>query len=1135
MKISDFDITAKADQERSVEDLIAGFNRSETDYERDTTIHQLFCQQAEQTPDATALIVGDETLSYRQLDQRSNQLARLLIGAGLVQEQRVCLLLDRSIDVVVSMLGTLKAGGAYVAVNIDQPYPRVQQLIANAEAAVIIASKQNIRTLNKLHWDTDASHVLCIDSDDFVAEVEEEDGLMAQEIWDYVAEETFDDISGGGWKSSYTGEWLSREVMDEYGENIRKKLSPHLTPTSRVLEIGCASGISMFRLAPVVGHYHGTDISPKILEWCQTKVDANGLTNISLSSAAAHEIDELDDDGFDVIVINSVLECFPGHNYFRRVLNACISKLRDKGLIFLGNVWDQDRKSDFIESLRNFKAQNSIAATRAKLEREDELYISKGFLQDLQHDLPVISQIDYSELDAQTESELSRFSFDALLHIDKAGDSAIERDSRTKTFLDRRALFECEDTPLTFNGSAESAQSLAYLAFTSGTSGSPKGALIEHRSVIRLVRGTTYIDLNEQTRILQTGSLAFDASTFEIWGALLNGGVVCLPQGSDFLSASELSRLIRSNGITTLFLTTGLLNHLVDADIGAFEGLKTLLSGGEKVSPQHFNSLRSTYPELELKHVYGPTENTTFSSCFNVDRSYTRDIPIGRPISNSTAYIYDEHGRLLGPGRSGELYLGGDGLARGYLNAEALTQEKFVPDPLRPDQRLYRTGDLARWTTSGELEFLGRIDAQVKVRGYRIEPSEIEYQLCLHANVREAVVTPRIVAGVAATLIAYVGAVDVKSVDLLDHLRATLPEYMIPAEIVVLDTLPLGPTGKVDTAALPVPQDMVTTDQQRLGPENETERALLSIWNDILQRTDFGVTDDFFDLGGHSLKIVKLTAEIQKKLGVEVPMMAVFAKPTIRALSLFIADTRALNEQGLRVSQLEEPMIKLSSTDVKGRVVLAFPPGSGYCLSYCGLAERLAGTSVYGFNFVDTDDLPNYYADRIVAAGFTCAPVLLGYSGGGKIAYQVARALEQRNMKVGGLIFLDSARYLQPIAVSEDNWQEAARDFFDSIHSEVLRGKALNLMKLYRKYIHQCVESDVISANIHLIREANGPDEFRNDNGEIIAGSTIWQDLTRGKFSLEDGYGTHVEMLEGPHLDHNVGLIQNALDSLPLD
>ncbi len=1129
MKLSDFGFTGAANSEDAVADIIAGFNRTETEYDRDATVHELFCRQAERTPHATALIVGQEIVTYRQLDRRANRLARLLARVGLVREQRVCLLLERSVDVVVSMLGTLKAGGAYVGINIDQPYPRIQRLVNDAAASVIIASRKSIRTLNKLHWDSPASHVLCIDSDDFVAEIEEEDGLMAQEIWDYVAQETFDDISGGGWKSSYTGDWLSREVMDEYGENIRKKLAPHLTPSARVLEIGCASGISMFRLAPLVGHYHGTDLSQGILDWCQTRVEANGLKNVTLSRAAAHQIDELADDGFDVIVINSVLECFPGHNYLRRVLRACVDKLRPRGFIFLGNVWDQDRKADFVDSLRKFKMEHGAAATRAKLEREDELYIGKGFLQDLQHDLPAISQIDYSELDAQTESELSRFSFDALLHIDKAAGNGSTRGPRNKTHLDRRDLIACEDTPLPASGDAAD---LATIFFTSGTSGMPKGVLIEHRAVVCLVRGTNYVELDEQTRILQTGSLAFDASTFEIWGPLLNGGAVCLPQGLDFLSVKELSRLIRANGITTIFLTTGLFNQLVEADIGAFAGLRTLFSGGEKVSPRHFNSLRAAYPELALKHVYGPTENTTFSTCQTVDRDYGRDIPIGRPISNTTAYVFDDQRRLLGPGATGELYVGGDGLARGYLNAEALTREKFVPHPLRPGERLYRTGDLARWTPSGELEFLGRIDSQVKVRGHRIEPGEVERQLCRHPQVREAIVTPQLVSGVAVALIAHVGADDVTGTDLLDYLRGSLPAYMIPAEIVVLDKLPLGATGKVDTTALPLPKDTAQTDQHWVGPDSETEHALLAIWNNILQRKSIGVTDDFFALGGHSLKVVKLNAEIQKTLGVEVPMMAVFAKPTIRALSLFIADARALNERGLRVTQLDETMVPLGAPAVQGRPVLAFPPGSGYCLSYAGLAKRLTGVSVYGFNFVETNNLPNHYADRIIAAGLDSAPVLLGYSGGGKIAYQVARALEQRNVKVGGLVLLDAARYLQPIPAAADDWQVAAREFFDSIQSEVLRSKAMKLMGSYRKYIHQCVETEPIDATIHVIREADGSDEFRNDKGEVVAGSRMWEEMTRGHFTLEDGHGAHVEMLEEPYLDKNASLIQAVLDRL---
>ncbi len=286
--------------------------------------------------------------------------------------------------------------------------------------------------------------------------------------------------------------------------------------------------------------------------------------------------------------------------------------------------------------------------------------------------------------------------------------------------------------------------------------------MVEHRAVLRLVRNTNYMQFSASERILQTGSLAFDASTFEIWGALLNGGCLHLPSGEDLLDASTLGKLIQRHGITTMWLTVSLFNVLVDADITIFRGLKRLLIGGEKCSVRHCNRLRQSYPQLILQNGYGPTENTTFTTCYTVvETTLERDLPIGRPISNTTVYILDDHFRPVPIGIPGELCTGGDGLARGYLNDPALTCQRFIPHPFIEEERIYRTGDLCRWLPDGNVEFLGRRDHQVKIRGYRVELQEIESCLGQHEEVLEATVLAKDLNGGGLELIAN-GKVDRK-------------------------------------------------------------------------------------------------------------------------------------------------------------------------------------------------------------------------------------------------------------------------------------------------------------------------------------------------------------------------------------
>ncbi|WP_326225819.1 amino acid adenylation domain-containing protein, partial [Bacillus subtilis] len=284
---------------------------------------------------------------------------------------------------------------------------------------------------------------------------------------------------------------------------------------------------------------------------------------------------------------------------------------------------------------------------------------------------------------------------------------------------------------------------LAYVIYTSGTTGKPKGVMIEHRNVVRLVKQTDYVELNEATRILQTGNIVFDASTFEIWGSLLNGGQLYLAPNERILNVITLKQLIERYSINTMWLTSPLFNQLSQQDSHLFEHLTTLIIGGDVLSVSHVNEVKRNYPMLKVVNGYGPTENTTFSTTFTISDEQINSVPIGRPISNSKAYIMDHSMQLQPVGVWGELVVAGDGVARGYLNRSGLTAEKFVDNPFAPGERMYRTGDLARWLPDGNIEYLGRIDHQVKIRGYRIEIGEVETSLSSIGEVQEAIVIAR--------------------------------------------------------------------------------------------------------------------------------------------------------------------------------------------------------------------------------------------------------------------------------------------------------------------------------------------------------------------------------------------------------
>ncbi len=442
---------------------------------------------------------------------------------------------------------------------------------------------------------------------------------------------------------------------------------------------------------------------------------------------------------------------------------------------------------------------------------------------------------------------------------------------------------------------------LAYVIYTSGSTGQPKGNLIEQRSVLRLVLNTNYIELSERDRILQTGSLAFDASTFEIWGALLNGAAVVFAPEAVILDAAQLKQRLQQQHITAMWLTSSLFNQLLDADPEMFGALRHLLVGGEKLSPAHVNRVRALHPALTVINGYGPTENTTFTACWRIDRDCRDEVPIGRPVANTEVVILDAHGELVPLGVAGEICAGGDGLSRGYLGDPALTAEQYVPHPFRAGARLYRTGDLGRWRPDGLLDYLGRRDTQVKIRGYRVELGEIEHRLLQHAAVRNAVVTVRETASGDRRLTAHVILEsDLRDHDLRNHLRSMLPDYMIPAEFVKLPQFPLTPAGKVDRAQLassvatrhhPEAESLLPPGPSPDAPDEPrsgVERTLAAIWRDLLGLSRIGIHANFFDVGGHSLNGIQLVARIHRELDARISLRDVFRTPTIAELAALI-------------------------------------------------------------------------------------------------------------------------------------------------------------------------------------------------------------------------------------------------------
>lgn len=608
--------------------------------------------------------------------------------------------------------------------------------------------------------------------------------------------------------------------------------------------------------------------------------------------------------------------------------------------------------------------------------------------------------------------------FDAVVR------SALPANDVPVVFLDTQSA-EISSKPTDRPGVDSDAEAVAYLMYTSGSTGKPKGVAIPHRAIVRLVRNTNYIELTERDVILACAPVSFDASTLEIWGSILNGGrLVIYP--NPLPEPREIGRLIQEEGITTLWLTAGLFHLVVDTHADSLAGLTQLLAGGDVLSPGHVKKALKALRGGALVNGYGPTENTTFTCCYRMTREEQVGdvVPVGRPISNTRVYVLDANMEPVPIGVRGELWTSGDGLALGYHNDRALTEEKFQRDPFStdPQARLYRTGDIVRYRKDGIIEFNGRRDNQVKIRGFRIELGEIEHALMTYPAVKDALVAVRDHGAGSKQLVAYIIPADrdneaaLKTEKLNSFLSQHLPDYAIPAVYVTIDAFPLTPNGKVDYRALPAPTVTVTSVEDDI-PQTPLESQLLAIWQEVLGANGMGRNDNFFNLGGNSLLGIRLLATIEKALGIRVPVTVLFQGQTVATMA------QAISSNDADASSYAIPIQARGS-----KPPLFFVPGvNGNVIGYENMAKGLGPDQpLYGLRSagLEGDEKP-LYAIPSIASTFVkhmkhvqpAGPYnLLGICMGGIVAFEIARQLHEANDEVGALIMVDAwpPEYIAP-------------------------------------------------------------------------------------------------------------------------
>lgn len=548
---------------------------------------------------------------------------------------------------------------------------------------------------------------------------------------------------------------------------------------------------------------------------------------------------------------------------------------------------------------------------------------------------------------------------------------------------------------------------------------------ITHRNVVSMVLDRCWLGGNQE-RVLFHAPHAFDASTYELWVPLLQGGRVVVTPPTD-VDAPVLRSLIAREGITAVHVTAGLFRVIAEADPECFAGVREVLTGGDVVSPTAVCSVLDALPGVVVRHLYGPTEITLAATQYPVsssDQVPPHALPIGRPMDNTRIYVLDNALRLVPEGVVGELYIASEGLARGYVNRPGLTAERFIADPFGPPgSRMYRTGDLARWNAAGTLEFAGRVDDQVKVRGFRVEPGEIEAVVMRHPQVSQAAVVVREDRAGDKRLIAYVvqapedaaADVDVDPADVQAFVGASLPEYMVPAAVVVLNALPLTSNGKLDRHALPAPAARVSGSVR--GPRTAREEILCGLFAQILDVPQVGIDDGFFELGGHSLAAARLMARVRSTFGVELPLRVMFESPTVEGIARRI-------EHGLSEVAFGALLALRASGDLTP--LFCVHPALGFGWSYAALLPHLPDRMpVYALQTtkVDASDtrygdmahIAAHYIDRIRTVQPTGPYRLLGWSFGGLVAFEMAAQLERAGERVELLAVLDALPELREL------------------------------------------------------------------------------------------------------------------------
>ena len=971
------------------------------------SFEDLFTDMVGKYPARTALTDGERSLSFAELDALSSAVARFILSMNYGPEAGIGVHCRRGGLVLAAGIGAMRAGAVYVPVDTELPLARKETMLRPAR--LIITDSSCLRESEYFQYRLPhAPHILCLDSPTYESSLERRGELGRVAFWESVAEGGRD----SAWKSYFDGQRVPDALLESLAANVLGKTGFGGKKEARVLDIGSGSGTVSRALMDVASHYTAVDLSRTELDRIE---DRSSAAVVKVHQMEAVDICFLADEEYDLINVHAVVENFPGYNYLRTVLDQAVAKIAGDGVLFVGAVWDLDRKDRFREALREYAQESGDNAGLIRFDAAAELFVPERFFTSwaAESEVPVDVSISRPDVDC---AEISDFRFDVVIRRKQGVQKPF---ARTRFGTDH--LYALPERPLP----AISPEQAAYIVYTSGSTGAPKGVVVEHRNFLHILRALAPYSSGCE-HIALVAPLSFDASIQQVALSLLVGKTLHVLPDSQRKSPENFYNSVCRNKIDLCDMTPAFFNVLVEYLVANKRSLpvKKMLIAGEILRSDSVNKFYdiSGNEVVVIYNVYGPTECTVDSSAYRIgydNRNAFSAFPIGTPLEGVTVTIRDKDGMVLPESESGELWISGAGVCRGYLDIE--NSAAFV---VAEGQRWYRTGDYG-FCRNDMFFYLGREDQQVKIRGNRVEIGEVENAVAGFPGVRQvAVVADTFEAHEEKSLAAYiVGEFD--SAKLQIYLEQILPSHCVPSHFVPMMELPFSLNRKVDKKALPSPllQKNESGGRRLSGP---TETKLAEIWKRLLGFDVLDADANFFSLGGHSILAIRLIVMIEKEMELRITLNELFSHPTISQLAEFFEG---------KISSNDSPVIKLRHCD-GGKNIFLFHPVGGSVFCYGQLANLLEhkysvfAVEAAGFSHEKTslntelhsvEDLAAYYLEEILKIE-TKDIIFGGWSFGGLLAYEASCRYERMGHDAETVLILDT------VADNSRAKQEAGQD-----------------------------------------------------------------------------------------------------------